>query len=261
MPVGDLFGKRFPHTLKGLILSIFGKPELHDHLRTAPLIKNFKQDPAMKSHDELSFLEIGCDYGLIGFELFKLNPKIKYFGFDLNKKSIEDGNELAKIINADNIKLYCSDATKSWPKELIGQTFDYIILYDFLEHLNDPASFLASLSTIRSEHTQFIISVPTKLYPKVFGRLFHIRVGHVMDGYSIEELEILMATIGLVKVSHSFSTGLISSIGCLLSYRLTFKMRPVEFLKKFVCYWFKFFDFCNSATTSCSIFAVFMPKQ
>ncbi|MCW2754157.1 MAG: hypothetical protein JWQ32_1568, partial [Marmoricola sp.] len=57
-------------------------------------------------------------------------------------------------------------------------------------------------------------------YPVMFGRRFHEHLGHVRDGYYLEDLEPKLAAAGLRVESHRYYTGAWVSRACRLFYGL-----------------------------------------
>ena len=108
----------------------------------------------------------------------------------------------------------------------------------------------------------YIISVPTHRYHKVFGEEFHKNVGHVVEGYSLEELEKLFYRIsgeGEKRFSKiSYNTGLLGNIGANLYYKKG-KDLPL-FVREIISKPFTFFDI-NNKNFSSSLFAVFGEKD
>ena len=65
---------------------------------------------------------------------------------------------------------------------------------------------------------QLLVSVPTPRYPHVFGRNFHEGLGHVRDGYWLEDLVPKLGRVGLNVERHHYYTGSWVSRACRLFY-------------------------------------------
>jgi 2-polyprenyl-3-methyl-5-hydroxy-6-metoxy-1,4-benzoquinol methylase len=94
-------------------------------------------------------LEFGIASGFIGKKLSPLGFDI--VGIEKNSKLIKENNiYYSKIIDLDLNKGHISDLEK----------FDFIILADILEHLQDPSSLLKECRELLKEKGKIIISVP-----------------------------------------------------------------------------------------------------
>ncbi len=186
MIVGKYIGKiESKSNFLKIVCGLLGHLDLHTQIRTKPIIKYIKKNK--RSFENKNIIEIGCSKGNNCFEIYFASVKAKILGFDFNCEEIKRANEiLNKFGIVKNIQFFCADATK-YDYSTIGKV-DYVLLIDFIEHINEPEKFIESLKTILNEESEIIVSVPTYLYKKVFGNNFHLRVGHVKDGYNLEEL-------------------------------------------------------------------------
>ena len=100
----------------------------------------------------------------------------------------------------------------------------------------------------------YVISVPTHKYPKVFGREFHKKVGHVVEGYNLAELEKLFSKIGKQPSRVSYNTGIWGNIGANIFYDMG-KTLPIV-VREIIIKPFLLFDM-NGKKVSSSLFAVF----
>jgi len=268
MPVGDYFYINSNNLIVKTLIRVLGTFDLHSHIRLKPMIDFFKtfNIKFQNTIKTIKILEVGCGSGLNAFEIYKIfknsNINVEYYGFDLDKKSIENALKIKDfiLIDSKNIKIefFVGDANLVTIFEEINNSFDIVLLMDVIEHLNSPQDLLKNLSKIVSNEALFLVSVPTPLYPKFFGRKFHERIGHLKDGYSISELDNLFDRINCERVFFKYNTGLISNLGCFLYYNLLdFNNRYLNLFKSLILYPFKFFDFYNSNKVSCSLFAVY----
>ena len=128
---------------------------------------------------------------------------------------------------------------------------------DIIEHIPDEAAFVRAVGENSAEDCVYFVSVPTKTYPKVFGRAYHEKVGHVREGYSVEELEALFNAAGARFISHSYATGLVARIGCFAYYRLNTGSNLLNAILGLFVLPFRYMDVGNSKDASCSLFGVF----
>ena len=255
MPIGDYF-KYLSRTPFGYFLnSVFGTLDLHSHIRLKP-VKRFLTGN-MDSNVYYRVIEIGCGVGLNMFEIAKIRKRFEYVGFDLDKNSINLANELLKKINfSEKIKFICADVTKyDFGHE--DCFFDIVLLLDILEHVENPVEILKNLRQKITKDAVFIVSVPTPNYPKVFGRTFHEKIGHLRDGFTKIELENLFRQVNGKLIYYTYNTGVFSSLGCAIYYRILSNNSYLNMLNGIALSPFRFLDIYNSEKLSCSLFAVF----
>lgn len=227
--------------------------DLHTKIRLKPLLDFFsKQRKELKKVD---ILEIGCGFGINAIEISKIIKNFNYEGFDLNEGAIEQGRILLKKRLGQKAKLFCADATRFiFPK---GKKYDFILLIDFIEHIDDPIGIITQLKSLSHEGTMFLVSVPTRNYRKYFGESFHRMIGHVHDGYSLHELDSLFYSIGFKNMFYQYSTGVPVRSLCSLYYKFNFGNRYLNLFKNSILGRLSFFDFLNSEKLSCSLFSVY----
>lgn len=263
MPVGGIFYKVGKNAAVRIYYRIFGTPELHTHLRLRPVITFFKKFVRTSPLGQIGILEPGCGSGINAFELVKIcgrtGKELHYTGFDLNGADIEKAKGLSgRIDKSGQIKFNNVDAVKGL-KDSSGANADIILLIDIIEHVPDPGALIAQAHKCLKAGGLFMVSVPTPLYPKVFGRRFHKSIGHLKDGYLIEELDRLFTgALKCRRIETSYNTGMIANLGCRLFYNaLGTDNKYLTFLKGLMLYPFIWLDLYNSAAVSCTLFAVY----
>jgi 2-polyprenyl-3-methyl-5-hydroxy-6-metoxy-1,4-benzoquinol methylase len=107
-------------------------------------------------------LEIGCGCGCFS-ALLKKQYGIESWGIEIEKKAaLEAEKKLDHVINAD---------AKESLSHIPGNYFDCIILFDVIEHLEDPYSLLCSLKNKLSRKGVIITSIPNVRYWSNFKEL------------------------------------------------------------------------------------------
>jgi hypothetical protein len=109
-----------------------------------------------------------------------------------------------------------------------------------------------------------LVSVPTPLYPKIFGRRFHSAIGHLHEGFTLHDVDGWFA--GLERVRFRYSTGPVTWPGVMLYYRLPshwqadggFLRRFANSLAILVSLPFRLLDPWNGRSVSCSLFVEYM---
>jgi SAM-dependent methyltransferase len=197
-------------------------------------------------------VELGCGDGVNLFEIAGRIP-IKAVGYELDRDAVQRGRRMAKALGLSNIEFRNEDATLAAP----AGTVDIILLIDFLEHIHDPQALLRRCDDMLAPGGRLIISVPTPRYPQVFGQRFHQAVGHVVDGYRLEDLRNFLPDYELVI--HKYNTGLLASALCAFFYRVLSRVSlPVLGpVLRAACIPLTRFDWMNGESLSCSLFAVF----
>jgi SAM-dependent methyltransferase len=96
--------------------------------------------------------------------------------------------------------------------------FDQVLAIDVLEHIDDDALAMEQIAQALAPGGRLVVSVPTPRYPRVFGRAFREHLGHVREGYYLEDIEPKLAAAGLKVTEHRYYTGRWVSRGCRLFY-------------------------------------------
>lgn len=267
MPIGDYQHLTSRRKSLSVLRRLVGTLDLHTHLRLNPLIKFCREYLGNRPNREVKVLEIGCGAGVNGFEIAKIANKygknIQYIGVDLSKKKIESAKKVSSYYSEHDFCFCAEDGLAFLEKtfrEKVGLegSVDVILLIDIIEHIKDVQRLIESSDRCLKKGGIYAVSVPTPLYPKIFGRGFHDKIGHVVDGYYLEELDKLFINgINCERLSHKYNTGLISNMGCYLYYRSRNNNKYFNLLKSFVLYPFKFLDFFNNSKVSCSLFAAY----
>ena len=103
-----------------------------------------------------SVLEIGSGIGLIGSYIRKENDTIKYTGIEIDKESFDKSQALKlNTINADFTAM-----------DGIEESFDVIMLWEVLEHLQDLNLFIQLAYKKLNKNGRIILSTPN--YDKIF---------------------------------------------------------------------------------------------
>lgn len=237
-----------------IFAELLGTPDLHTHIRLKPVL-SYLTNSILKSLDP-KILEVGCGYGVIPYELLDRGFNFFYTGFDQDEDSIVKANKVIKNYNYAKLNfIKMNSFSGSW--ETGGEKYDIVLLIDVIEHITDPEKLIRKIIEYTNKKSLFLVSVPTINYPKVFGKRFHRKVGHVINGYTLRSLEDLMNKINCKLKYYKFNTGLLSNIGCFLYYRISFNKRMLERIKIMLLYIFKYLDLVNNKKFSCSLFAVF----
>lgn len=109
-------------------------------------------------------LEIGCDCGATLLEIKNRYQNAKVYGIELNPQAAEIAGHFAEVrtanIEADGIGF-------------LGETFDYIIFGDVLEHLHDPEQVLKQCRNFLTKEGKVIASIPNLMHVSVMRQLLN----------------------------------------------------------------------------------------
>lgn len=251
MPIGSAAYGLHQGKLVQAMVRLLGTGDFHTHLRVAPLKRVFRRLAFAQRVPRL--LEVGCGSGLNLFELSTLAP-IRATGIDVDERAIARADEARQRLGYDHLLFYCADAQTYIPTS----PFDCLLLMDLLEHVPDPAGIVSRLGRYLTEGGYVIVSVPTPQYPRVFGRRFHEEIGHLVDGYTLEDLEHIVPE-SFTLVTYQYHTGLLTWPACFLYYRYIRRIqcRSVRLALGTLLIPFRWVDLVRTRRTSTSLFAVY----
>lgn len=153
------------------------------------------QDPA----DKIS-LDIGADNGVISYLLRRRGGQ--WYSADLDARAVDSIRQLV----AENV--YQLDGGKT---PFPDQTFDQIVIVDFLEHIPDDRGFVRELERILKPGGNLIINVP-HLKPTSLLNRFRHRIGltdewhgHLRPGYSLTSLGEVLGPRFVIERSATYS--------------------------------------------------------
>lgn len=138
--------------------------------------------------DKSSVLDIGCGNGLLSIDI-GMNRNCDVIGIDKNKKVILEAIDRVKNLKNIPCSFLWEDATKI--KIIKNETYDYIVLSNVLEHIEDRIPFLKSIKPIGGI---FLIRVPVinrdwkVLYKKEFDIEYRLDKTHFIE-YTIDSFK------------------------------------------------------------------------
>lgn len=116
-----------------------------DHLR-------WLSDIGLDKMNHLRLLDVGCGSGYVCHYAMEHGAKAAV-GIDIVKpKGLLDPSSW-RFMNYD---LNAAD----WPTEFKGETFDLILAFDILEHLDSPYAFLQNLRSLMSKDGRLVLTTP-----------------------------------------------------------------------------------------------------
>jgi len=191
-------------------LKLFGEPELHSHLRWKGVLPLLDLSASRT-------LEVGCGEGIMLLELWsRSEDDASFVGIELDSGSVEWGNTILKALNASRVSISRGIA---YPLSFGDREFDQVLLIDVLEHLADDLAALREIHRVLQPGGRLVISVPTPTFPIAFGREFADRIGHLRDGYWLEDLQNILEETGFHLKKALYHTGPIASRLCSIWYK------------------------------------------
>ena len=105
-------------------------------------------------------LDLGCGPGMY-FPFIREYEPAAYWACDINEENLQRFKELCK--DHEEFKISLFDLQKEIPKDIFGnQQFDYVLLFDVLEHLQNEALALRNIKEIleKTGRGQLFLRVP-----------------------------------------------------------------------------------------------------
>ena len=154
---------------------------------------------------DLTLLDVGCGCGANLLYLKSINKTARLYGIELNEQAAEIASHFAEISN-HNVE--CLE-TMPWTEK-----FDYILMGDVLEHLNDPWKVVSQMRNLLKLDGYMLVSLPNIMHISVIKDLLQ---GHweykdagILDRthlrfFTKKEIETLFADAGfeIVNMGHT----------------------------------------------------------
>jgi SAM-dependent methyltransferase len=186
---------------------LFGSEDMHSHFRWAAVSPLIDRTAA-------ATLEVGGGDGRIGFEVVRSGHTGRMVITELDPRTLEEAKRTAELGGFFNVEVTRRDLRMLGESEL----FDQVLAIDVLEHIEDDLAAIRQITDVLEPGGRLVVSVPTPRYPEVFGRPFHNYLGHVREGYWLEDISAKFENAGLKVQSHRYYTGKRVSQACAWFY-------------------------------------------
>lgn len=181
---------------------LFGAEDIHGHFRWNAVRRYV--DPYAKRT-----LEVGCGEGWMTVEVARLNPNTIYAS-DFDDNALRSAQTVAQSLGLSGRVHFTRKDLRELNSE---EQFDQVLAVDVLEHIDDDELAIRQIADALAPNGRFVVSVPTPRYPKSFGQEYADQIGHVRDGYWLEDLEPKLTAAGFeVRAHHYYTGGLLSWI-------------------------------------------------
>lgn len=213
-----------------LLIALFGAPHLGARIRHRILTKILQ-----KPKKNESVFDLGCGFGLESLYLSEKGYKV--FGIDKSKHKINIAKKLAKELRDINIEFQKDDIFELKNKYL---KFDNAILFEVLEHVNNPQKMIHAVSKYIKKNGLLIISFPSKHQINSMSKEY---LGHVHSGYDRKNINQYVKGSGMQIINmYSFGNNLFIKMFFYVDYLLLRYIPLASAAFFFVSYPFAIFD-------------------
>lgn len=204
---------RIGRWLRCLYFNKFGTLDLHSHTRWRAVRK-------ILPFEANCALDVGCGSGIITFEVAHVITSLRrVIGVDIDQDSINIANKVARMLGFSSCAFDFIKHDISVGLPFDSKTFDLVLLIDVVEHIHEDVFLISEVSRVLKPGGYIVISVPTPNYPRFFGYEFHHEIGHVRDGYWLEDLEKMFNSYSITISAASYYTYIPSSVICGMFYK------------------------------------------
>jgi SAM-dependent methyltransferase len=145
-------------------------------------------------------LDIGADNGIISYLMRQRGGR--WYSADLDAEAVASIRQLVR----DNVYQLSGSVMP-----FADQSFDQVVIIDFLEHISDDWSFAQELARILKPGGVVVINVP-HLKPRSLLNRFRHRIGltdewhgHLRPGYTLEGLRHLLGSSFIIEEATTYS--------------------------------------------------------
>lgn len=186
-------------------------------LSTLDLCMRFRLRPVNKFFQKyfgsdlktIKVLELRCSNGINAFEISKVSKKaiinLSCSGVDLSYEAIDYANQMLYLFGNEKVNIhFFNEEEACFLERQENFTVDIIFLMDVIEYIKKSDKLLYLSKDYLKKNGLFVVSVPISLYLIFFGRKFHNIIGHLVDGYYLNQFNGLFNSIGCQRITDFF---------------------------------------------------------
>lgn len=217
--------RKYP-TLARIIRRIFGYTLVGNYARALTFKRLLQEIPGKELK---RILDLGCGYGEYAFMMAEAYPKATVTALDLNAKSVQDIERLARKNGFDNLQTHIGPIDTLEDPE---GTYDFIFSIDVFEHIKEEEMPFAQAREKLRTGGYLLIKIPNKdqltILPEQWFEDHHhwLEDEHIGQVYDLEGLSRRMQNEGFDIIYRSYGDGWWSRLGWELGY-LSHKAGPV----------------------------------
>lgn len=156
-------------------------------------------DQALSEHAAgrpLRLLDAGCGDGLLTLALAKRHPEWTLCGVDLREDLLDGARRRARGRGLGNVEFQAGDLLRPLPLD----GFDVVIALECLSEIPDDEGALRTMFGAAAPGALIAVQVPDRDWRPVLPGSATSWREQVRQGYSLAELEVLLARVGLERV-------------------------------------------------------------
>jgi len=189
----------------------------------------------------LRTFDAGCGNG--GFSIFAARIGNEVVAASFSAQEQESARRRADVLGVEGIDFRTIDLRELETHRGSLGSFDQIICFETIEHINDDAAVVASLAAMLEPNGRILLSAPFDGHRKLYSEEADpspVEDGsHVRFGYSKERLREIAEQAGLTVESEGFLSGIVSQkltdlmrwltdrVGLLSAWTLLLPLRPL----------------------------------
>lgn len=167
-----------------------------------------------------SIIDVGCGPGIHALEI-ALRYGCAITGVDIDESDIRFARRVKEINRINNCSFMCMDATDL---RFESESFDKAICMAVLEHIEDDNLAVENIARILRQNGVLIGAVPnddrSRFQPECSQRNHDPKGhGHVREGYSVQDIENLLARNGLQLIKYECVSGQIENLMLMVQER------------------------------------------
>ncbi len=217
--------RKYP-TLARIIRRIFGYTLVGNYARALTFKRLLEEIPG----DQLTkIMDLGCGYGEYAFMMAEAFPEAEVTALDLNAKSVQDIERLARKNGFQNLQTHIGPIDTL---EASNDSYDFIFSVDVFEHIKEEEMPFAQAYEKLRPGGHLLVKIPNRdqltILPESWFEEHHdwLEDEHIGQVYDLEGLSGRMEKEGFEVVYQAYGDGWWSRLGWELGY-LSHKAGPV----------------------------------